>query len=145
MGVRRAMEKVLAEANKGKGPIATFGPLIHNTQVMELLESKGVTTVEDISGLESGTLVIRAHGIPPDQRAHLKASGLQLIDATCPRVARVQALIRYHTKKGYMAVIVGDKDHPEVIGLLGYSNGRASVINQVSEVETLPHAERCVW
>ncbi len=51
MGVRRAMEKVLAEANKGKGPISTYGPLIHNTQVMELLESKGVTTVEDISGL----------------------------------------------------------------------------------------------
>lgn len=145
MGVRRAMEKVLAEANKGKGPISTFGPLIHNTQVMELLESKGVTAVEDISGLETGTLIIRAHGIPPDQRAHLKASGLQLIDATCPRVARVQALIRYHTKKGYMAVIVGDKDHPEVIGLLGYSNGQASVINQVSEVETLPHAEKvCV-
>ncbi len=145
MGVRRAMEKVLAEANKGKGPISTFGPLIHNTQVMELLESKGVTTVEEISGLETGTLVIRAHGIPPDQRAHLKASGLRLIDATCPRVARVQAIIRRHTKKGYMAVIVGDKDHPEVIGLLGYSDGQAWVISQVSEVETLPQAEKvCV-
>jgi 4-hydroxy-3-methylbut-2-enyl diphosphate reductase len=145
MGVRRAMEKVLAEANKGKGPISTYGPLIHNTQVMELLEAKGVTTVEDISDLESGTLVIRAHGIPPDQRAQLKASGLQLIDATCPRVARVQAIIRYHTKKGYMPVIVGDKDHPEVIGLLGYGNGQAWVINQVSEVETLPQAEKvCV-
>ena len=145
MGVRRAMEKVLAEANKREGPISTYGPLIHNTQVMELLESKGVTTVDDISDLERGTLVIRAHGIPPDQRAQLKASGLRLIDATCPRVAKVQALIRYHTKKGYMAVIVGDKDHPEVIGLLGYGKGHAWVINQVSEVESLPDAEKvCV-
>lgn len=145
MGVRRAMEKVLAEANKREGPIFTYGPLIHNTQVMKLLESKGVTTVDDIADLERGTLVIRAHGIPPDQRAQLKASSLRLIDATCPRVARVQAIIRYHTKKGYMAVIVGDKDHPEVIGLLGYGNGHACVINRVSEIENLPDAEKvCV-
>ena len=145
MGVRRAMETVLAEANREKGPIYTFGPLIHNTQVMELLESKGVTSVEDISGLDSGTIVIRAHGIPPDQRARLKTSGLRLIDATCPRVARVQSIIRYHTKKGYTAFIVGDKDHPEVIGLMGYGNGRAWVINQISDVERLPQADKvCV-
>jgi (E)-4-hydroxy-3-methyl-but-2-enyl pyrophosphate reductase len=145
MGVRRAMETVLAEANREKGPIYTFGPLIHNTQVMELLESKGVTSVEDISGLNSGTIVIRAHGIPPEQRARLKTSGLRLIDATCPRVARVQSIIRYHTKKGYTAFIVGDKDHPEVIGLMGYGNGRAWVINQISDVERLPQADKvCV-
>jgi len=142
MGVRRAMEKVLSEVNREKGPIYTFGPLIHNSQVMELLESKGVTTIKEVPDLNNGALIIRAHGIPPDQRAQLKASRLRLIDATCPRVAKVQALIKYHTKKGYMAVIVGDKDHPEVIGLLGYGNGKARVINQVSEVENLPPAEK---
>ncbi|NIR17516.1 MAG: 4-hydroxy-3-methylbut-2-enyl diphosphate reductase, partial [Desulfobacterales bacterium] len=88
MGVRRAMEMVLTEANKGQGAISTFGPLIHNKQVMELLESKGVTSLEDIDEFNEGTLVIRAHGIPPDQRKALRESGLRLIDATCPRVAR---------------------------------------------------------
>ena len=117
MGVRRAMEMVLTEANKNEGPIFTYGPLIHNNQVIALLESKGVTSIDDIEGIQEGILAIRAHGIPPKQRRLLKESGLRLIDATCPRVARVQAIIRYQAKKGNTAVIVGDRDHPEVIGL----------------------------
>ena len=144
MGVRKAMEIVLAEANKKGGPIYTFGPLIHNNQVLELLESKGVKTIKDISCIDEGTLVIRAHGIPPQQRKQLKASNLSLIDATCPRVARVQAIIRYHTKKGYTAVIIGDKDHPEVIGLMGYGNDRSFVIKELSDVKTLPETDRLI-
>jgi (E)-4-hydroxy-3-methyl-but-2-enyl pyrophosphate reductase len=142
MGVRRAMEMVLTEANKDKGSISTFGPLIHNKQVIDLLESKGVTSINDIDDFNEGTLVIRAHGIPPDQRKALRESGLRLIDATCPRVARVQSIIRYHTKKGYTAIIVGDRDHPEVIGLLGYGNGRAQVINSLEEVSKIPDTEK---
>ena len=138
MGVRKAMETVLAEANRAKSPIYTYGPLIHNRQVIALLESKGVKAVQDIAGLDEGTLVIRAHGIPPQQRKFLKSSGLKIIDATCPRVARVQSIIRYHTHKGYDAVIVGDKDHPEVIGLVGYGGGRCWVINRASQASTLP-------
>jgi len=142
MGVRRAMEIVLAEAHKGDESIFTLGPLIHNNQVLELLESKGINTVEDISGLENGTIVIRAHGIPPQQRKLLKSSGLKIIDATCPRVARVQSLIRYHTNKGYTAIIVGDMNHPEVIGLVGYSNNRAHVITDATEVSNLPATDK---
>jgi len=142
MGVRRAMEMVLAEANKGEGHIFTLGPLIHNKQVLELLESKGVTTIEDISSLENETLVIRAHGIPAFQRKALRSSGLRVIDATCPHVARVQAIIHYHTNKGYTAVIVGDIDHPEVIALMGYGNGRAYVIRQTAEVPNLPDTDK---
>jgi 4-hydroxy-3-methylbut-2-enyl diphosphate reductase len=136
------MEMVLTEANKGQHRISTFGPLIHNKQVMELLESKGVTSLKDIDEFHEGTLVIRAHGIPPDQRTVLRESGLRLIDATCPRVARVQSIIRYHTKKGYTAIIVGDRDHPEVIGLLGYGNGRAHVINSLDDVSRIPDTEK---
>ncbi|MBW1803872.1 MAG: 4-hydroxy-3-methylbut-2-enyl diphosphate reductase, partial [Deltaproteobacteria bacterium] len=142
MGVRRAVEIVLTEANRGSTPIYTFGPLIHNKQVMDLLESKGVYSIGDISGLKEGTLVIRAHGIPPDQRKRLRASALKLIDATCPRVARVQSIIRYHSHKGLTAVIVGDRDHAEVIGLVGYGNGRAHVINHADEVSRLPDGEK---
>ncbi len=142
MGVRRAMEMVLTEANKNEGPIYTYGPLIHNHQVMALLESKGVTSIEDIEKIEGGTLAIRAHGIPPQQRRLLKESGLRIIDATCPRVARVQSIIRYQTNKGNTAIIVGDRDHPEVIGLLGYAGDRAYVINQLDDVHHIPDKEK---
>ena len=142
MGVRRALERVLGQAYTDPGPIFTYGPLIHNEQVMKLLETKGVQEVKDISALKHGTIIIRAHGIPPQERKLLKASGLKIIDATCPRVARVQAFIRYHTQKGYLAVIVGEKDHPEVIGLKGHGNGRAFVISAAEEVPLLPEAEK---
>jgi 4-hydroxy-3-methylbut-2-enyl diphosphate reductase len=142
MGVRRALERVLGEAYKDPGPIFTYGPLIHNEQVMNLLASKGVHVASTVSGLKQGTIIIRAHGIPPHERKLLKASGLKIIDATCPRVARVQALIRYHTHKGYLAVIVGEPDHPEVIGLKGHGNGSAIVISTAEEVPLLPEAEK---
>ena len=137
VGVRRALEKVLAEVNKGHGPIYTYGPLIHNKQVMDLLSSKGVEPVEDIIGLE-GTLLIRAHGISPQERQKIKASQLNLVDATCPRVAKVQSIIRKHTHNGYRGVIVGDDEHPEVIGLMGYGKGLTHVINSVAHISSLP-------
>ena len=126
MGVRRAMEIVLTEINKGTQPLYTYGPLIHNRQVSALLETKGVKAIDDIKGLDNGTIVIRAHGIPPSERRRIKSSGLRIRDATCPRVAWVQAIISSHTKRGYHAVIVGDKDHPEVMGLMGYAHGKAA-------------------
>jgi len=147
MGVRRAMEILLTEVKKGDVPIYTYGPLIHNRQVMELLESKGVKVIHDLGALddcEKGTVVIRAHGIPPAQRKTLKGSGMRIIDATCPRVARVQAIIRYHARKGYTSLIVGDRDHPEVIGLLGYGEGKAMVVNRVEDVSGLPAGDKLV-
>jgi 4-hydroxy-3-methylbut-2-enyl diphosphate reductase len=142
MGVRRAIEMVLAEANRGKGPICTFGPLIHNNQVLKLLESKGIGVLEKLEEDVHGTVVIRAHGIPPQQRKYLRASDATILDATCPRVARVQSIIRYHTNKGYTAVIAGDVDHQEVVGLVGYSTGPAHVISSVSEIDHLPDEDK---
>lgn len=142
MGVRRAMEMVLAEVNKGKGGLLTFGPLIHNNQVLGLLASKGVKPIEDIKGLQDGTIAIRAHGVSPDKRRAIKDSGLKIIDATCPRVARVQAIIRSYSRKGYSAIIVGDKDHPEVVGLMGYGLDHVYVINDPDDVSRLPHLDR---
>lgn len=142
MGVRRAMEIVLAAANKDEGPLFTYGPLIHNKQVLELLESRGIKAIEDVTGIEKGVLLIRAHGIPPQQRKALRSFPLKIIDATCPWVAHVQAIIRYHTKKGYTPVIVGDKDHAEVIGLMGYAEGNAHVINSPKDVLNLPETDR---
>lgn len=142
MGVRRAMEIVLTEVNKGTQPLYTYGPLIHNRQVSALLATKGVKAIDDIKGLDNGTIVIRAHGIPPMERRRIKSSGLRIRDATCPRVAWVQAIISSHTKRGYHAVIVGDKDHPEVMGLMGYAHGKAAAIKSAEEVARLPRMRK---
>ncbi len=142
MGVRRAMEIVLSEINHGTRPLYTYGPLIHNQQVLALLETKGVRAVDDVKGLDGGAIVIRAHGIPPHERRAIKDSGLRIRDATCPRVARVQGIISAHTKQGYSAVIVGDKDHPEVAGLMGYSHGRAYAVNTSEEIAKLPRLKK---
>ena len=142
MGVRRAMEIVLSEINKGTQPLYTYGPLIHNRQVLTLLENKGVVAVDGINELGGGTMIIRAHGIPPHERRAIKKAGLRIRDATCPRVARVQAIISSHTKKGYNAIIVGDKDHPEVRGLMGYARGRAYAIKGPDEVAKLPRLKK---
>jgi 4-hydroxy-3-methylbut-2-enyl diphosphate reductase len=136
------MELVLAEANRHEGVLYTYGPLIHNTQVIDLLKSKNVESIDNISGIKNGTVLIRAHGIPPEERSMLKASCMKIIDATCPRVAKVQSIIRRHAKKGYTPVIVGDRDHAEVIGLVGYGEGKAIVINSVEELSHLPESEK---
>jgi 4-hydroxy-3-methylbut-2-enyl diphosphate reductase len=137
MGVRRAMEIIMSEANKGNGKLFTYGPLIHNQQVLDLLGSKGVDVKEDISENDQGRIIIRAHGISPDEREMIRSSNLKIIDATCPRVAKVQAIIRKYNNKGYTPVIFGDPRHPEVIGLMGYSKGQGIVINSVEDIEIL--------
>ncbi|MCG6879400.1 MAG: 4-hydroxy-3-methylbut-2-enyl diphosphate reductase [Deltaproteobacteria bacterium] len=142
MGVRRAMEMVMAESNKKEGPLFTFGPLIHNKQVLDLLEAKGIKATDDTTGLSAGRILIRAHGIPPRQREMLQNSGLKVIDATCPKVTRVQAIIRHQSNKDRSTIIVGDKDHAEVIGLMGYSKNPAHLIEKKSDVANLPQLER---
>ncbi|MFQ6111523.1 MAG: 4-hydroxy-3-methylbut-2-enyl diphosphate reductase, partial [Nitrospinota bacterium] len=145
MGVRRAVEIVLDTANKNKGEIFTRGPLIHNPQVLELLEGKQVRALEEGERPQGGTVVIRAHGVPPEVRQEIRSWGVELKDATCPKVARVQGIIKKHAHQGYYTVIVGDKGHPEVAGLLGYAEGRGHVIGSPEEIESLPPAEKvCV-
>ena len=141
MGVRRAMEMVMAETNKKEGPLFTFGPLIHNQQVLDLLEAKGVKATDDTTGLTAGRILIRAHGIPPNGREMLRNSGLKVIDATCPKVTRVQAIIRHQSNKDRPTIIVGDKDHAEVIGLMGYSKETAHLIEKKADVANLPQLE----
>ena len=141
MGVRRAMEMVMAESKKKEGPLFTFGPLIHNKQVLDLLEAKGVKATDDTTGLATGRILIRAHGIPPSDREMLQNSGLKVIDATCPKVTRVQAIIRHQSNKDRPTIIVGDKNHAEVIGLMGYSKEPAHLIEKKADVANLPPLE----
>lgn len=118
--------------------ICTFGPLIHNRQVLMMLEKKGVVEENLIENCADKKVVIRAHGIPPNSRQKLHSQGSKLLDATCKRVAKVHAAIKRHARRGYHTIIVGDVDHAEVIGLLGYTEGRGAVINRVEQLDDLP-------
>ena len=144
MGVRRAVEMVLDAPNKHENPICTFGPLIHNPQVLDLLREKNICTLEHIPECATGTVLIRAHGVPPQTKQNLKKAGYKIIDATCPRVIKVQTIIRKHAKKDYASIIIGDKDHPEVIGLLGYADGKGFVVDNLDNLDSLPSFEKAI-
>ena len=90
MGVRRAVEMVLDATEEHQNPISTYGPLIHNPQVLEILKEQGISAFNEIPRQGSGTILIRAHGVPPQTRNELEEVGFNVIDATCPRVIRVQ-------------------------------------------------------
>ncbi len=144
MGVRRAVEMVLDAANRQQGPIYTYGPLIHNPQGLEILAEKGVTVLHDISGAKPGSVVIRAHGVPPRAKQAIVDAGLTIIDATCPRVIKVQTIISKYARQGCAAIIVGDKEHPEVTGLLGYAEGMSYIISHPDDLDKLPSLERAI-
>ena len=144
MGVRRAVEMVLDAPSKHKGPISTYGPLIHNPQVLKLLEDKEIFVINDIPDSGSGTILIRAHGVPPDVKKNLQKIGFNVVDATCPRVIKVQTIIKKHAGQHYTSIILGDKDHPEVVGLLGYAGDNGYVIGSKSDLNSLPHFEKAI-
>lgn len=144
MGVRRALTRTLeAASNPGtERPIVTDGPLIHNRQVLDVLERKGVRTRDgDESG---GTVLIRAHGVSPQKKRDLKRDYDTVIDATCPHVTRVQKIAQEYTRKGYHCLIVGDPGHAEVEGVLSYAGKNGTVVQDPEEVEHLPDMEKVV-
>jgi len=144
MGVRRAVEMALDAPNKHKNPIYTYGPLIHNPHVLSLLKEKGISVIDDIPDHGSGTVLIRAHGAPPQAKEKLKKAGFTIIDATCPRVIKVQTIIKKHAKQDYTSIIIGNKDHPEVVGLLGYSDGKGYAIDNINALDSLPAFEKAI-
>lgn len=149
MGVRRAVDIVLEIAQHETGRhIYTYGPLIHNPQTIELLKIRGIKPIQNIDEIKDkhkSVLIIRAHGIAPDERKKIKDSGIRIIDATCPKVGYVQAIIKKHTSLDYTVIIAGDREHPEVDGLLGYTSGRGIVVATEEEVDDLPLLDKvCV-
>jgi 4-hydroxy-3-methylbut-2-enyl diphosphate reductase len=100
--------------------------------------------LDEIPSQGDGTVLIRAHGVPPSTKKKLQEVNFNVIDATCPRVIKVQTIIRKHAKKGFAAIIIGDKDHPEVIGLLGYARDKGFVAGNMQELEALPGFENAI-
>lgn len=148
MGVRRAMELVLGASHDAERPIFTYGPLIHNPQVLKLLEDKGIQALQSLpqpGSARGGTVIIRAHGVPPQAKQQLKEAGFsKVVDGTCPRVVRVQAIIRRAAREGRQVVIVGDAAHAEVVGLRGHAGEQGYVVSRASEVADLPELDQVV-
>ena len=137
MGVRRAVETTLDIIQKEDTGVATYGPLIHNPQVLNLLEERGVRILKEIPEQESGTVIIRAHGIPPIDKTRLQNAGATVEDATCPHVVKVQVIIRKYQKQGYGTVIIGDRNHAEVEGLMGFAGSMGRVVSNEEDVKNL--------
>lgn len=137
MGVRRAMEITVNQAEKSDNHVYTYGPLIHNSQVVESLAKQGVVTVDDPNAVPPGEIVIRAHGIPIAKREELEALGFTCIDATCPHVTASQNRIRKKSAEGYEIVLVGDRNHAEVVGLEGHASTRVHIVSHRAEAEDL--------
>ena len=140
-GVKRAVDiAVNYSCNKGLKTY-TLGPLIHNENVVGRLREQGIREIEreDIGGLDAGdVLVIRSHGVAPDVIDQMEKSGVTMIDATCPYVSSIQRKAKKYYEKGYRIVIVGDRNHPEVVGINGWCGNTALVTRDGSELEDLP-------
>ena len=150
MGVKRAVDMVLDMASdKDHQIIYTYGPLIHNPQTIELLRKRGIIPIRSLDEIElappGAAMIIRAHGISPAERRKIKEKGFRIVDATCPKVAHVQAIIRKHAADGFTVLIAGDREHPEVNGLLGFAGETGIVLGSLEEVENLPELTKvCV-
>jgi 4-hydroxy-3-methylbut-2-enyl diphosphate reductase len=135
-------EQELAESGK----LYSLGEIIHNPVEIERLEHKGLKTIrhDDLMNLKDAKVLIRAHGEPPETYRKMKEMGINVIDATCPVVTKVQERIRKFYDKNYQIVIFGKKDHAEVIGLVGHTGGTAIVIKSVQEIDKLDFSKRTV-
>ncbi|PLX43134.1 MAG: 4-hydroxy-3-methylbut-2-enyl diphosphate reductase [Deltaproteobacteria bacterium] len=144
MGVRMAVDMALKTVADEGRPVYTCGPLIHNPQELERLESEGVISLGESEKIPSGPVVIRAHGVTPGTHERLKREATVVLDATCPKVQKIQNRIKEFSSAGYAVVIAGDEGHPEVVGLLGYASGNAYLISAPEDIDKLPPMEKVI-
>lgn len=145
-GVKRAVETVYEQIERQKNaekklPIYTYGPIIHNEQVVKDLENKGVRVLEnreELEALTEGIVVIRSHGIGKEICELIAKKGLTCVDATCPFVKRIHNIVEKESAAGKQIVIVGNAGHPEVEGIKGWCSSPALIVESREEMENLP-------
>jgi 4-hydroxy-3-methylbut-2-enyl diphosphate reductase len=141
-GVHRAIDLALQTAREARSPIYTLGPLIHNPQVVALLSRQGIDVISEFQNVPRGTLVVRSHGVSPGLLTEALKLGFKVVDATCPFVRRTQQLACDLAVSGYQVVVVGEQEHPEVLGIVGWTNGQALVVENPVEASLLPFYSR---
>lgn len=141
-GVQRALKIAKSTRRTRKGAVFTLGELIHNPRIIVDLKRIGLEAVENPEDIPGGTVVIRSHGISPEVHKVLQKKRLKTVDATCPIVKKIQDLVASLSRKNREIIIVGNKDHPEIKGLIGYSRGRAAIIENEIQARALPRRKR---
>lgn len=135
-GVRRAVEKA-EECARERASACTLGPIIHNKFVTQRLENMGLRQADSLKDARAHTVIIRSHGVPPETEAELKKQCQELVDVTCPFVKKIQNIAAQAYREGKQVVILGEREHPEVIGINGYCLNSAVIINSVEEAQEL--------
>lgn len=136
-GVKRAVDMVYKAVEEGV-PIYTYGPIIHNEEVVGDLERKGVHVIhsdDEIDSIHEGIVITRSHGVTREVDEHLRKSGARCLDATCPFVKRIHDTVAKESAAGSQIVIVGSPDHPEVQGIMGWSSSPCTVISSVKDAK----------
>ena len=144
-GVQRAVDSVYKELEENSGKIYTFGPIIHNEQVVEDLNKRGIEvidTVEQLKEIKEGTVVIRSHGVEKEIYDILEQQKLKMVDATCPFVKKIHNIVLDESNNGKTIIIIGNDNHPEVEGIKGWVNGEVIVINKEEQIEKLSLPEQ---
>jgi len=142
-GVKRAVDLALETREEKAEPVFSLGPLIHNPQVVEQLDSRGIKVVDDVAEISSGAIIIRSHGVGPDVYDAAAAKGIEVIDATCPHVRRAQTAAREFAAAGYTVVVVGERDHPEVRSIVAWCRPQeVYVVRTKDEAVAIPHVPR---
>ena len=137
-GVRRAVDMVYEQTKEKEGiePVYTYGPIIHNDEVVKDLEQKGVKVIHSLDELDhlvKGTVIIRSHGVSRHTCETIEAKGFHIVDATCPFVKRIHNTVEEQGKEGRDIIIIGNPDHPEVQGIRGWCLTPSTVIQTVDE------------
>ena len=131
-GVERALRTTEEALEDAAGPVASLGPIIHNPTVVKQLEERGVAVVDEADQVAGGTLIVRTHGVPPEVVRRARERHLEVVDATCPFVAVAQRKAASLKEAGYTVVILGEPDHPEVVGLQGFAGQGAVVVEDAA-------------
>ena len=148
-GVKRAVDTVYEQTTAG-GKIYTYGPIIHNEEVVRDLEQKGVTVLEneaELDALTEGTVVIRSHGVERRINDAITEKGLHCVDATCPFVKKIHRIVEKESAVGRRIIIIGNRNHPEVEGICGWSLTEPVVIESIEEAENFkanPEEKLCI-
>ncbi len=143
-GVKKALETAEKFTNS-EMKVYTLGPLIHNKQVVEKLKKEGIRTIDTLNAIEAGTVIIRSHGVPPEIHGQAEKKVVELVDATCPFVRKVQEKVKEYYSKGYQIIIIGDAQHPEVKGVNGWCNYSAIILDNTAAAENIEYFEKlCV-
>ena len=140
-GVKRAVDQVYEQTEKENGKkIYTYGPIIHNEEVVKDLRSRGVEVIhseEELAALTEGIVIIRSHGVPKRIYDLLEERKLQYVDATCPFVKKIHNIVKKASEEGSHVIIIGNPEHPEVQGIMGWSLLPVTVIQDAEEAEQL--------